>query len=260
MRRTPVLIVAGLGAACAIAAVLWKLREPSASSVAPAPDEGQGGASAALPVRPKVEPGPVSARPARPPEPRPPQLTPQWRAELTEKVAGLARPGEAAFTAYADRFVDDNLALAEEQARAEGLSVPEVRALTRMGLMVMTTQRMQEVEEILGRDLPPEKEEALGKLVQEVNGDFKTRMRGLVKNGAPESERWELISAADARYREGFFQTSGMTPDQFDDLLAGDLLLPGSPPAGAAGEATDPGKRDTIAVPPRPGADPLGNR
>ncbi|HRC54934.1 MAG TPA: hypothetical protein PKU97_03375, partial [Kofleriaceae bacterium] len=73
-------------------------------------------------------------------------------------------------------------------------------------------------------------------------------------------ERWELISAADARYREGFFQTSGMTPDQFDDLLAGDLLLPGSPPAGAAGEATDPGKRDTIAVPPRPGADPLGNR
>ncbi|HRC54933.1 MAG TPA: hypothetical protein PKU97_03370, partial [Kofleriaceae bacterium] len=177
MRRTPVLIVAGLGAACAIAAVLWKLREPSASSVAPAPDEGQGGASAALPVRPKVEPGPVSARPARPPEPRPPQLTPQWRAELTEKVAGLARPGEAAFTAYADRFVDDNLALAEEQARAEGLSIPEVRALTRMGLMVMTTQRMQEVEEILGRDLPPEKEEALGKLVQEVNGDFKTRMR-----------------------------------------------------------------------------------
>lgn len=255
----PPLLIAGLGvvAAAALGAVLWLRsdRGASASPTSPTSAERVDVASGAASARPKLPPGPNGKRPSVS-DPQRPQVTDAWRAELTQKVAGLARPGEAAFTAYADRFVDENLEMAAEQARAEKLTVPEVRALTRLGLMVMATQRMQDVEEILGRDLPPEKEEELGKLVQQVNGDFKDKMRALVAKGAPEAERWELISATDAHYREAFFAASGMTADLFDDLLAGDLLLPDSPPAGE-GAASSPGKRDTIAVPPRPGAAPL---
>lgn len=205
-------------------------------------------------MRPRQPPGPDGKRRAMP-EPRSPQVTPQWRAELTEKVSGLERPGEAAFSAYADRFVDENLDLAQEQARAEGLTLPEVRALTRLGLLVMTTQRIAEVEEVLGRDLPTETEQALGELVYQQNGEFKRQMRELVTKGAPEAERWQLISSADQRFRDAFLATSGMTAEQFDDLLAGNLLLPGSPPV-PEGSTPEPGKRDTIATPPRPLASP----
>lgn len=205
-------------------------------------------------MRPRQPPGPDGKRRAMP-EPRSPQLTPQWRAELTEKVEGLERPGEAAFSAYADRFVDENLDFAQEQARAEGLTLPEVRALTRLGLLVMTTQRIEEVEEVLGRDLPKETEQALGELVYQQNGEFKRQMRELVAKGAPEAERWQLISSADQRFREAFLATSGMSAEQFDDLLAGNLLLPGSPP-GPKGATPEPGKRDTLATQPRPEAAP----
>jgi hypothetical protein len=209
------------------------------------------------PVRPKLPPGPDDPRPQIR-EPKSPAVDEAWKAAMTEKLRGSANPGEAAFTAYADRFVDENLELAEQQARAEGLTLPEVRALTRLGLLVMATQRLPDVEEVLGHELPPETKEALADMVQRENGAFKDQMRALVAKKAPEEERWKLISAADARFRSEFFKISGMTAAQLDDMLAGNLLLPGAPGGTPAedvgpGDSTEPGGvKDDLTPRPRP--------
>jgi hypothetical protein len=243
----------------AIAAVIaWTQRESASSrhsTAAPAVVEGG-------PGRPTSPPKPGDPRPhVR--EPKNPELTQQWKAELTEKVRGEARPGEAAFVAYSDRFVDENLEFAQDQARAEGITLPEVRDLTRLGLLVMSTQRLPEVEEVLGRELSPEIKDALEEMVQRENGGFKAQLRALVAKRAPEAQRWELIHAADARYRAEFFRISGMTAELLDDLLAGNLLLPGAPGAnpdpssvGAGSDILPRGPRDTAVPPPRPTADP----
>lgn len=243
-----------LSAVVAAGVILMLRRSATTSPVSSATAERAEPSAAPSSSRPRQPPGPDGKRPAVR-APRSPELTPQWRAELTQQVRGLERPGEAAFSAYADRFVDENLELAQEQARAEGLTLPEVRALTRLGLMVMATQRLDEVEDVLGKELSAETKRALGELVHQQNDEFKRHMRELVGKGAPEAERWQVIGAADQRFREAFLATAGMTAEQFDDLLAGNLLLPGSPPA-AAGAPSEPGKRDTLAIPPRPSAAP----
>ena len=211
--------------------------------------------------RPRLPPGPNDPRP-NVSEPRSPEVSNAWKAEMTEKLRGQERPGEAAFTAYSDRFIDENLELAEQQARGEGITLPEVRSLTRLGLLVMATQRIPDVEEVLGRELSIEQRDALEAMVQRENGGFKEAMRGLVAKNAPEAERWQLIKAADARYREEFFKLSGMTADQLDDMLAGNLLLPGAPgatpdPSGIGeGSSSLPGPKDTLTPATRPSTDP----
>lgn len=207
------------------------------------------------PGRPTHPPGPGDSK-HQIREPQNPVLTPAWKAELTERLRDDEHPGESAFTAYADRFVDENLEFAQQQADAEKITLPEVRALTRLGLLVMATQRIPDVEEVLGRELSPETKDALEQMVQEENGAFKDGMRALVAKAAPESERWQLIGAADARFRERFFQLSGMTAQQLDEMLAGNLLLPGAPgrqpdPSALGGEAP-PRRQDTAVPPPRP--------
>jgi hypothetical protein len=261
MRRSEIMVFAAVMAAL-VAFIIWSGRR-SASSPQP-------GASSSLPLaapaptRPKEPPRPGDPRP-HVVEPKSPVLTQEWKAELTEKVRGEVRPGEAAFAAYADRFVDENLELAEEQAKAEHLTLPEVRALTRLGLLVMATQRIPEVEEVLGHELSPAAKAALEALVQHENGAFTSKMRELVARGGTEAQRWALIHDADARYREEFGKVSGMTAELLDDLLAGNLLLPGAPaanpdpatvgmPEGSGAERQGP--RDTIAVPPRPTSAP----
>lgn len=208
------------------------------------------------PVRPKLPPGPDDPRP-KIVEPKSPAIDEAWKAEMTEKLRGSPNPGEAAFNAYSDRFIDENLELAEQQARNEGLTLPEIRALTRLGLLVMATQKLPDVEEVLGRELPPETKDELASMVNRVNGGFKDQMRALVAKKAPEEERWKLISAADASFRAEFFKISGMTPAQLDDMLAGNLLLPGAPgatPAEAVGPGsnTETGPKDDLTPRPRP--------
>jgi hypothetical protein len=260
MRRSEILVFAAVMAAI-VAFIVWR-----GSGSAPARQAAPAAPPLATPapVRPKTPPKPDDPRPHII-EPKNPVLTQEWKTELTEKVRGEVRPGEAAFAAYADRFVDENLELAEEQARTERLTLAEVRALTRFGLLVMATQRIAEVEDVLGHELSPAAKDAMEALVQRENGAFKTQMRELVAKGAPEAQRWELIRAADARYREQFGKLSGMTPELLDDLLAGNLLLPGAPaanpdpatvgmPEGSGAERQGP--RATIAVPPRPTAAP----
>lgn len=236
---------------------IWIWRGSAGPIAQPAPASGPVAESA--PVRPSAPPDPSQPRvPIR--EPKSPELTPEWKAALTERVRGQVHPGEAAFTAYADRFVDENLEFAQAQANAEGITVPEVRALTRLGLLVMATQRIPDVEEVLGRELSPETKDALEQMVQRENGSFKEQMRALVAKGASEAKRWDLISAADARYREQLDKISGLTPELLDDLLAGNLLLPGAPTGAEAGalgsDSSAPGRKDTVIAPPRPAAQP----
>lgn len=248
-------LLAGLAAAAIVATVVVVrslTATPSASS-SPAPSAAARGG----PERPRLPPGPNDPRPVVR-EPRSPEVSDAWKAEMTEKLRGSPNPGEAAFNAYSDRFVDENLELAEQQAKAEGLTVPEVRALTRLGLLVMATQRTTDLEEVLGHELSPEIKTELADMTDRENSGFKKEMRALVAKGAPEAERWKLISAADARFRAELFRISGMTPAQLDDMLAGNLLLPGAPggtPAEAVGSGSDAatGPKDDLTPRPRPG-------
>lgn len=257
--KRPALVAIAVAALAAAALLAVKLF-PSSSSATPAPvattAPPMGG-----PVRPTKPPGPDDPRPQIR-EPKSPQVSDEWKAEMTEKLRGTPAPGEAAFVAYSDRFVDENLALAEEQARAEGITLGEVRALTRLGLLVMATQRTPDVEEVLGRELSLDTRDELELMVQRENGNFKEQMRQLVAKKAPEEERWALINAADKRFREQFFEISGMTPQLLDDMLAGNLLLPGAPAAKDPStiergpDSPLDGKKDTLTPPPRPGGEP----
>lgn len=185
-------------------------------------------AGKATPVRPRLPPREGQPVPQIQ-EPVPTQLSPEVRAEIAEKVRGEDRPGMAAFRAVSDRYVDANIQLAEEQARAEGLTLDQVRELTSFGQLVLATQRTSDLEQILGRALTAEQAEELGELMMSANVEFKDRMRKLVAARASEAERWALIRQTQAAYLEGFYAASGMTEDQLDDLLAGNVGLPGAP-------------------------------
>jgi hypothetical protein len=179
-----------------------------------------------------------------------PRPSTEWRAALAEKVRGAPRPGEAALRALSDFYVDSNLELAREQALREGLSLPEVRELTHFGLLVMATQRVADVEELIGRTLSEEERDGLAALMRNANDDFKKEMRARVARGADEPARWELIRTTEAGYRKELEAITGLTDALLDDLLAGNVLLPGAPattplPTGPAPEAP----RDTIAAP-----------
>lgn len=204
-------------------------------------------------VRPRQPPGPNDPKPPRPPEPRMPQLSPAEKAQLAEQVRGKDRPGEAAFRAVSDRYVDENLDLAKRQAQAEGLTLDQVRELTYFGLLVLATQRVPELEAMLGKPLTEAQREALGKLMQTANAGFREAMRGLVARGGSEEERWTLIRSTEASYQAELFRISGLDAERLDDMLAGDLTLPGAPARGE--EPTGPpagGPRDDLGTQPRP--------
>jgi hypothetical protein len=206
--------------------------------------------AATRPVRP---PGPGDPKPAGIPEPAMPVLTPEWKAQLAEQVRGQDRPGEAAFRAVSDRYVDENLDLARGQATAEGLTLPEVRELTYFGLMVLATQRVDEVEQIIGRALTEPDRDALGKLMQSSNATFRESMRSLVARHGGEDERWKLIRATEAQYQTELFRITGLDVGLLDDLLAGDLSLPGAPARGEPPTgAPAGGRRDEPGTPARP--------
>ncbi len=209
---------------------------------------------------------PASARPSRPPrpdDPRPrvaepimPPLTPAWRRAVTDRVQQAPLPGAQAFRAMSDLYVEHNADLAQAQADAERLTLAEVRELTHLGLMVQATQRIDEVEDVLGRTLDPGARDALTALMRESNQDFQRQLRELVAAGRPEDARWQLIRATEARYLEQYRTITGMQPDQLDALLGGNILLPGAPIAGGDTPPPTPRDepRDTPSLPPRPPA------
>jgi hypothetical protein len=210
-------------------------------------------APAAAKVRPSQPPSRESRHPARD-EPAPPVPTEAMRRTMAEKARGAPDPGMVAFRTFSDLYVDANLDFARRQAESEGITLAEVRELTGFGLLVLATQRVTDVEEVLGRPLSDEQRESLTALMTSANRDFKQQMRALVAAGASESERWRLIRDAQARYLDDFYAATGMNQQLLDDLLAGNMLLPGAPAATAPpGQPVTPaGPRDEVTPPVRP--------
>lgn len=210
-------------------------------------------AGKATPVRPRLPPRDGQPVP-QVAEPVPTQLTPAVRDEIAEQVRGEDRPGMAAFRAVSDRYVDANIELAKNQALAEGLTLDQVRELTSFGQLVLATQRTSDLEQILGRDLTAEQAEELGALMMSANVQFKDRMRKLVAAGASEAQRWTLIRETQAAYLEGFHAATGMSEDQLDDLLAGNVGLPGAPASSKPPDGPVPPAEplDDLRETPRP--------
>jgi hypothetical protein len=204
-------------------------------------------------ARPSRPPGPNDPKPGGIPHPAMPVLSEAWKAQLAEQVRGQERPGEAAFRAVSDRYVDENRELAARQAAEEGLTMAELRELTYFGLMVLATQRTSDVEEVIGRALTAEERDELAELMQSSNGEFRDSMRALVARGGGETERWALIRTTEARYQAELFRITGLDAGTLDDLLAGNLALPGAPIRGEAPSGPPAGgPRDQVGTPPRP--------
>lgn len=246
--RRPSSLTLLAGAALAVALALWGWRAAS--------DRGGARAGAAPPPatssgRPREAPGPGAAHPTVA-EPTMPTLTPTWRREVTARVEHASAPGAAAFRAMSDLYVDRNPDFARAQAEAEHITLAEVRELTHLGLLVLATQRVPEVEEVLGHELDDTARRALGQLMRDANDDFKRELRALVAAGKPEPDRWALIRATEADYLARFAAITGITADQQDALLGGNILLPGAPIAGAPADDGADHPQDSPGAPPRP--------
>lgn len=216
-----------------VALIAMQLGSSPARRPAPAPV-----AAKPAPVRPRLPPRPTDRSPPPPDEPVAPRPTEEMHEEIVERARGAARPGITAFRVFSDLYVDHNLDFARRQAEAEGLSLDQVRDLTHFGLLVLATQRVPDVEEMLGKPLTDEQRETLAALMIAANSEFKEKMRALVASGASEADRWNLIRSTQTEYLADFYASTGMTEDLLDDLLAGNMNLPGAPintepPAGA---------------------------
>jgi len=170
-----------------------------------------------------------------------PKLSAKEKAQLADQVRGSKQPGRDAFRAVSDRFVDENLEHATRQATAEGLTMPELREVTYFGLMVEATQRFEDVEALIGRTLTEDQRDELAELMQSSNHGFKDAMRGLVARHGTDAERWKLIRNTEARYQTELFRISGLDEGLLDDLLAGNIALPGAPARGEPPEGAPAG-------------------
>lgn len=218
-------VVLGLGAA-ALAWSLWP--EPAQPERAAARPR----AEPPGPRRPTSPPVPGVDKPAPVAEPEVPEHLASLRAEAYARAveAGEQRPGEVAFRAMIDAFMQYNGAFAEQQAAAEGLTVAEVHELTYFGFMVLETQRWPEIEDLTESPLSSGQREQAEQLMHSTNVEFKDEMRRLVDEGAGDEERFALIADTRERYLSQYYELTGMNPDLLDELLAGD---PGKPYAPA---------------------------
>ncbi|MEM9491049.1 MAG: hypothetical protein AAGC55_18010 [Myxococcota bacterium] len=230
---------------------LWP-DEPEATTRAPAP---KAAAKSPLlnPQRPATPPAPGQRLP-RPPEPQPPPLEPDFLANVYRDAikAGDDRPGEAAFRANVDAFIEYNAKFAEAQARDEGITVDEVRELTFFGFMAMQTQRWPDVEDLIGRELSEDERMTGEELMHETNREFKQAMRALVADGASEDKRWQLIRTTQAEYRRAYFAITGMNDELLDALLAGDLSRDYAPAATDIPDEIAPNDEPVPEPPVRP--------
>jgi hypothetical protein len=206
-------------------------------------------AAIALWPRPaKTEPVPVaevSGRPIRPPPPGTkrervpmpsmPDLDPAWFVAkyADAKDRGAEKPGEAAFRATIDVFMETNAEFAKAKAEKEGLTLKEVEELTYFGYLAMQSMMFGEVERLLGHPLGEDQKAALEDLMHGLNQEFTEGMHERVAAGATEAERWAYIQETEASYLQQYLAGTGLSAAQFDDLLAGDaskMYSPGSTP------------------------------
>ena len=200
-------------------------RAPAPGHAADGPARAESESEEPTPGRPLQAPVQGRDEPFSLPDPSAPPDMNVIRAQAyrNAQAEGTPQPGEAAFRTMISAFMRHNRAFAEEQAEQEGLTLGEVEELTFLGMLAQQSQRWPEVEEILGAPIDARTREQTEQFLDELNDGFKTEMRELVRAGASEAERGRLIRRTQERYREVYFELTGMTPERLDDLLAGDL-------------------------------------
>lgn len=215
-----------LAVACALLAVSWRSFHRSQTAAGPASPS-----PLLHPVRPETPPVEGRDVPQRAPDTQMPPERDRIHSEAYAKAvaAGDEHPGEKAFRATVDAFVDYNKAFAEAQAAEEGITVAEVRELTYFGFLVLQTQQWSEVESLIGHELGAAERERAERLMHETNDAFKAALRKLVADKEPKEARWQLTQQTQERYKREYFAITGMNSELLDDLLAGDPSRPGAP-------------------------------
>jgi hypothetical protein len=187
------------------------------------------------------------ADPPAMPKPDAPPSVAVYRSAIEH---GDDHPGAKSFRADVDLFVKYNHAAVAEQARKEGVTEAEVEELTYFGYVALRTTQASTVERAIGRQLTGDEQRKLDALLTDENQDFTARIHKLVDDGAPVDDRWRLIREFEQDYQQQFATLFGVTPQQFDDMLApdpaapvgapavelpSDVPVPASPPAPPAG-------------------------
>lgn len=162
------------------------------------------------------------------------------RAAYEQAEAQGTPPGQAAFRKMISAFMAYNAEFAQAKAAKEGLSVAEIEELTYFGYMVMATQQVSEVEDLIGRTLTEAERQRLGDLQATHNNAFSEAMEHLVAERRPESDRWQLIRDSEAAYLADLYAVTGLDDETFDALLAGDLMRTGAPAAAEYPEVIEP--------------------
>ncbi|MBK9029774.1 MAG: hypothetical protein IPL61_00270 [Myxococcales bacterium] len=244
---------AALVALVVIAVLLLRSRSDARSAPSPAPAADP--ALVTAPNKPAHPPAPGTPRTRVPSPEMPRDVDAVARVAYERAKAAGTPPGEAAFRAMIHAFIEYNAEFAKAQAAKEGITVAEVEELTYLGYLVMATQRLGEVEEIVGRTFTETERGQIAELMQKHNGGFKDAMHEAVARGASEDERRQLIAATEAAYKQDLYAATGLDDDTLDGLLAGDLAKPGAPLTTEIPADIEP--RPYVADQPRPGGPPL---
>lgn len=174
----------------------------------------------AAPVKPD-RPPPPGAKRERVPMPTWPKVDRHALKKTYDeaKAAGVEQPGDVTFRSGIDAFMAYNMEFARAKMKEEGLSMKEVEELTYFGFKVMTSQVPSVIEDATGTAMSEEQLQLLDDLKMGANKDFTETMRTMVADGASEQERWAYIKQTDENYMAQYFAITGMTPEQWDDVL-----------------------------------------
>jgi len=135
-------------------------------------------------------------------------------------AAGDKTPGEKAFRADADAFFAHNLDLAEERAAQEGLTLDEMKELNHLNLLAMHIRRWDEVAHLTGREITAEQRMRGDEIVMTSSNNFKAAIRAHVAKGDSAEVRGETIRKLQAEFIEKFKAHVGISPEDYDRLLA----------------------------------------
>lgn len=167
-------------------------------------------------------------------------------------AAGIANPGAASLRADTDLFCTYNYKEVEDKARKEGITTGEVVELTFFGFSAMRVSQPEAVQRVLGRNLTPDEVKKLDDIVQQENESFTAALHQAVDRGATLQERLQLIQAYEQYFMDRFTQGFGMTPAQYDDMLAPDPVAPPGPKVALPAHVQPPPPEDPRGEPPPP--------
>ncbi len=156
-----------------------------------------------------------------PPPPVPKPASPPGVAAYRAAVAAHeTNPGARAFHADTDLFCEMNAREVEDKARKEGITTGEVKELTYFGFAAMRVTQPEVVAQAIGRPLTAQETDQLGAILQEENASFTQALHTQVDQGASEAQRWQTINSYEQAFQDRLAQTFGITPAQYDQMLA----------------------------------------